>query len=205
MKSSQKQPTELPSIYLVNIINNINKFIRIPIIALTKSLMVLLSVLMALLTLSVIWQVASRYILRNPATWPDEIARFSMIWISIFGGTYVYALEKHLAVTLLPDYLRINKISNFYLLKILFHFLVIFLGIVMILGGYNVVSTNFNSGQLSAILHINVGYVYACVPISGILLIIFALIFIMRDLTLFLGFTPLDLLNPPSSNTESNV
>ncbi len=205
MKPFPKNQTELKKSSLVNAINRINKYIKTPLNVLTKSLMGLLSVLMALLTIAVIWQVASRYILRNPATWPDEIARFSMIWVSILGGAYVYSLEKHLAVTILPDYLRFKKISNFYLLKIIFHLLVIFLGIVMILGGYNVVSTNFNSGQLSAILHINVGYVYSCVPISGVLLILFALVFILRDLTLFLGFTPLDLFNPPSSNTESNV
>ncbi len=141
-----------------------------------------LFVLMLLITISVIWQVVSRYVLGNPATWPDEVARFSMIWVALLGGVYVYAQGRHLAVTILPE-LWAGKTRG-HILEAFFHVLVVILGLFVIAGGYNVTATNFVNGQLSSVLHINMGYVYASVPVTGVLLVLYALIFICREIRL---------------------
>ncbi len=139
----------------------------------------ILFVLMLSITIAVIWQVISRYILGNPASWPDEVARFSMIWVALLGGVYVYSQGKHLAVTILPELWAGSKKGH--VLQIFFHFLVVLLGIFLVLGGYIVTQNNFVNGQLSSVLHINMGYIYAAVPITGVLLIIYALVFIINE------------------------
>ncbi len=139
-----------------------------------------LFVLMLLLTVAVIWQVISRYALRYPATWTDEVARFSMIWVALLGGVYVYAQGRHLAVTILPE--KWEGTARGHALNVFFHFLVVVLGVCVTAGGYSVASTNFINGQLSSVLHINMGYVYASVPVTGVLLIMYALTFICREI-----------------------
>lgn len=138
-----------------------------------------LFVLMFLITISVIWQVVSRYLLGNPASWPDEIARFSMIWIAMLGGVYVYAQGKHLAVTILPELWAGSRKGHY--LQVFFHLLVVLLGVLVTIGGYIVSSSNFANGQLSSVLHINMGYVYLSVPVAGILLVFYSVVFIIHE------------------------
>ena len=42
--------------------------------------------IMAVLVIDVLWQVASRFILGDPSSFTDELARFLLIWLSLFGG-----------------------------------------------------------------------------------------------------------------------
>ena len=138
----------------------------------------LLFVLMLLIAVSVIWQVISRYVFGDPATWPDEVARFSMIWVALLGGVYVYAQDKHLAVTILPE--RWAGSVRGHLLQMTFHVLVALLGVLAIAGGASVATTNFVNGQLSSVLNINMGYVYVAVPVTGALLVLYAICFIVE-------------------------
>ncbi len=136
--------------------------------------------LMFLIAISVIWQVIARYIFSDPATWPDEVSRFSMMWVALLGGVSVYAQGKHLAVTILPEKWAGTMRGHY--LQSFFHFLILILGILMTYGGFFVAHTNYVNGQLSAVMHLNMGLIYLCVPISGILIIIYATAFMLCEL-----------------------
>ena len=45
------------------------------------------------LFLCVLWQVFSRYVLNNPATFTEEVSRFAVIWLSLLGTAYAYLLQ----------------------------------------------------------------------------------------------------------------
>jgi TRAP-type C4-dicarboxylate transport system permease small subunit len=47
--------------------------------------------LMAIMTINVIWQVATRYltfIFENPSSYTEELARFMLIWVGLLGAAY---------------------------------------------------------------------------------------------------------------------
>ena len=46
-----------------------------------------LAVLMAAMVLAVLWQVATRYLLRDPSSLTEELARFGLMWLGLLGGT----------------------------------------------------------------------------------------------------------------------
>ncbi|WP_273860134.1 TRAP transporter small permease [Photobacterium sp. GSS17] len=140
-----------------------------------------LCALLMLLTVSVIWQVIGRYVLTNPATWPDEIARFSLIWVAMLGGAFVYGKKKHLAVTILPE--KLAGTVKGHVLEIIHHCLVIIFGLIALVGGYTMAMNNFEFGQVSPVLKINMGYVYSAVPFSGLMLIVFAVYFIAQNMS----------------------
>ncbi|MGR2770339.1 TRAP transporter small permease [Photobacterium ganghwense] len=140
-----------------------------------------LCALLMLLTVSVIWQVIGRYVLTNPATWPDEIARFSLIWVAMLGGAFVYGKKKHLAVTILPE--KLAGTVKGHALEIIHHCLVIIFGLIALVGGYTMAMNNFEFGQVSPVLKINMGYVYSAVPFSGLMLIVFAVYFIAQNMS----------------------
>jgi TRAP-type C4-dicarboxylate transport system permease small subunit len=47
--------------------------------------------------------------------------------------------------------------------------------VVMVIGGFNLVYTTLHLGQLSGTLRIPLGYIYAIMPISGLLIMWFSL------------------------------
>lgn len=138
---------------------------------LDKILGVILVALMALMVLAVLWQVFSRYVLNAPSSFTEEIARYLLIWIGVLGAAYAAGQQQHLAIDILPP--RLNP-KNRIKLRIVINLLVIlFCVLVLIIGGGNLVYVNYSLGQSSAALNVPLGFVYAIIPISGILVIVY--------------------------------
>lgn len=58
-------------------------------------------VVMVALVACVVWQVFSRYVLSQPSTLTDELARFLMIWVGLLGAAYTVGAQRHLSIDLL--------------------------------------------------------------------------------------------------------
>ena len=129
--------------------------------------------LMAFIVLAVLWQVFSRYVLQNPSSVTEEIARYLMIWIGILGAAYASGQQEHLAINILPPKLsERNRIC----LRIGINILIMLFSLfALIIGGGNLVWVNYLLGQTSAALHLPLSVVYAALPISGILIIFYKL------------------------------
>ncbi|WP_034042971.1 TRAP transporter small permease [Wocania ichthyoenteri] len=126
----------------------------------------------ALLVLDVLFQVFSRYILGTSFTWTEEFARFSLIWMTVIGAAYLNAKKEHLSMDFLYDKLSgANKRKASVLIEI---FVFLFALIVMVIGGLNLVYTTLHLEQLSGTLRIPLGYVYAVMPFSGLLIMCFS-------------------------------
>ena len=137
-----------------------------------KALEYLLVLLMGSLVLDVVWQVASRYILKNPSSFTDELATFLLIWVGLAGAAYVKGKNQHLAIDILHSKLNPLQLNH---MMIFINFLVILFSLtIMVVGGSWLVYTRFVLGQISASLQIPVGYVYAIVPLSGLLMVYYS-------------------------------
>ncbi|KGQ33838.1 C4-dicarboxylate ABC transporter permease [Gallibacterium genomosp. 2] len=136
-------------------------------------------IVMVLLVICVTWQVFSRYVLQIPSTVTDEVARFSMIWVGLLGAAYTVGLQKHLSIDLFTHNLTHYKkaISNIFINICIFLFS---LG-VMVFGGINLVLNVYASGQISSSMQIPMAYVYIVLPISGVLMMFYSLIFLIEN------------------------
>ncbi len=144
----------------------------------TKVLGVFLSVLMATMVIDVTWQVFTRFALRNPSSYTEELARFQLVWVGLLGASYAYRTKAHLGIDILAARLsggprRALEVS-INLLVFLFAFF------VMLVGGIRLVRLTFILGQVSAALGIPMGYVYMVLPLSGILIMYFAVHFVVQ-------------------------
>ncbi|SFC46575.1 TRAP-type C4-dicarboxylate transport system, small permease component [Zunongwangia mangrovi] len=129
--------------------------------------------LMGLIVLAVLWQVFSRYVLQNPSSVTEEIARYLLIWIGLLGAAYASGQQEHLSINILPPKLNPeNRIKLMIFINIL---IVAFCFTVLIIGGGNLVLMNIELGQNSAALHLPLSVVYTVIPISGVLIIIYKL------------------------------
>lgn len=145
-----------------------------------KVLKWILVIIMAAMTLNVLWQVFTRFVLKNPSSFTEELARYMLVWVGILGAGYVAGQKLHLAIDLLLTKLTGNKKSY---LEIMIQLLIlIFAFFVMVIGGMRLVQITLTLNQISAALQIPLGYVYLVIPISGILIMFYALTFIVDEL-----------------------
>lgn len=139
-----------------------------------KYLAGILIIILSIMTLDVLWGVFTRYALGNQASWSEELARFSLIWIGVLGAAYASGKKMHLAIDLLKSKLtennqvRINMLIN--ALIILFAFT------VMVIGGGRLIYVTHVLGQTSPALQVPMYLVYSVVPISGLLVIYYKIL-----------------------------
>lgn len=145
--------------------------------ALNKKLEKLLAVfcagLMLLMVLDVSWQVFSRFILNDPSSFSEELARFLLIWIGFLGGAYAYRQYAHLGLDIIVSNLDGLKKRIVEGLSDVVCFL--FSVIVLMYGGMKMVILTLDLQQLSAALQIKMGYVYLAIPLGGLLIMLFSL------------------------------
>jgi TRAP-type C4-dicarboxylate transport system permease small subunit len=133
-----------------------------------------LVVIMSAMVINVLWQVFSRYILTNPSSFTDELARYLMIWVGVLGAAYVAGKGNHVAITYFSEKMspaNLKKTQVFINLTIL-----VFAVLGMLLGGVRLVFITLVLEQLSPALKIPLGVVYSVIPISGILIIFYKIL-----------------------------
>jgi TRAP-type C4-dicarboxylate transport system permease small subunit len=135
---------------------------------------------MVTLVVCVVWQVFSRYVLNQPSTLTDEMARFSMIWVGLLGAAYTVGAQRHLSIDLFTLEMK-GKMRFFNQLTINAAILCFALS-VMVIGGLRLVDKVFSTGQISPAMEIPMGYVYAVLPLSGLIITFYCALFIADEI-----------------------
>ena len=135
---------------------------------------------MAVLTIDVTWQVITRFILKNPSNWTEELATNLMIWVGLLGAAVAMNYKAHLGIDYFVGKLQLKKRlateAFVYLMVALFSIF------VMVVGGFRLVAVTFMFGQVSPALGMPMGYVYLSIPVSGIFLSIYSIEFLIETL-----------------------
>ncbi|PHM71875.1 TRAP transporter small permease [Xenorhabdus kozodoii] len=153
-----------------------------------KSLAFLTICLLAFLVLCVSWQVISRYLLGVPSTETDELARYLFMWVAMIGAAYTTGQHRHLAIDLLM--MKLTGVKKSIIGLIIQSAIILFSSVVLLYGGSLLVSSTLENGQITPALGWKMGYIYLCLPISGILMIFYALVDVIAILRQFTGQPP---------------
>ena len=143
-----------------------------------KLLEMALIILMGANVFNVLWQVFTRFVLRDPSSFTEELARFFLIWVGLLGASYAAGKKMHLAIDVLLQALK-NK-TKIWTDIIIQVFIFLFSFFVMVVGGLRLVTITLTLNQISAALRIKLGYVYLVLPISGLLIMFYAAVFIIE-------------------------
>ncbi len=134
-----------------------------------------LIVLLALMSVIIFTNVIVRYFTDQSIPWAEEVARHMMIWLTFLGAGPVLRYGGHLAVENLQDSLpRPLAIA----LRVVIAALLMAFFVFMIWWGLLYMErTQF---QFTAATQIPFSYIYAAMPVGGVLLIVHFL-FVLRD------------------------
>lgn len=155
--------------------------------ALDRVFRALLAAVMGLMVVCVTWQVVSRYVLGSPSSWTEELARFLLIWIGLLGGAYAYHVKMHLGLDLLSQKLspRARRVQA----RLIHAAVILFAVIVLLGGGLNLIRLAVELGQHSAALGLPMWIVYLSLPLSGLMLVVYACLALFQEPT---RVSPLD-------------
>ncbi len=126
----------------------------------------------------VIIQVFTRYVLNDPAIFTEEASRFAIIWLSLLGTAYACGRLEHMAYTMFPDKLKDGKLLTH--MRSVAVIVLLFALSVMFYGGGKLVLRALQFEQLSATLALPMGYVYLCIPLSGLLIVFYQMLIIAK-------------------------
>ncbi|WP_176086525.1 TRAP transporter small permease [Martelella sp. HB161492] len=133
-----------------------------------SAMAILLSAMVAVLA----WQVFSRYVLNAPSTFSEEFLRFGVIWLSLLGAAFSTGRGTHMAIDLLTEMAHgRTKAALMALVPVSF---IIFSVLVLIIGGMR--GVNIAAHQTSPVLGVPMGLIYASLPVSGVLMLIYSLL-----------------------------
>lgn len=154
-----------------------------------------LVVMMAVAVVNVLWQVAARFVLGDPSTITQELARYLLIWLSILGASYVVGQRGHLALELLLEKLsgQAVRVVQFLILGCVGAFALF----VLMVGGGRFVYIQATLGQTSPSLGWPLWTVYTVIPLSGLIMLVYIG---LHALQLYRGTGPLE---PDATNEDT--
>ena len=120
------------------------------------------------MVINVLWQVFSRFILNNPSSYTDELARYLMIWIGLLGAAYVSGKNEHVAITILPQ--KLSEKNQLRLKKLVIITIILFAITALVIGGARLVYITHTLGQKSPGLQMPLALIYCVIPLSGLLI-----------------------------------
>lgn len=129
--------------------------------------------LLIMVTVVVTWQVFSRYVLNDPSSFTEELARFLLIWITLLGCVLAYRHNNHLGLDMV--YSKASMAYRKVMYFIIHGAVAAFALCVMIVGGFLLVNMTEQLGQTSPVMGIDISLVYSVVPLSGFLIVLYAL------------------------------
>jgi TRAP-type C4-dicarboxylate transport system permease small subunit len=123
-------------------------------------------------------QVFFRFVLNDAMPWPEEAARFLMIWSLMLAAAYAYFSHDHARIDFL--FRRLPSSAATYV-TILIHVLVLGFMIGLIVGGTTLVERM--GGMPTGALRISRGVPFAAIPVSAVLFALISVRHIVYALT----------------------
>lgn len=140
--------------------------------SLDRALEAALVLLMGANVINVLWQVFSRFALRRPSAFTEELARYLLIWVGLLGASYASGKGLHLAIDIVVDKFRgrLRLGADLAVQTLVFLFALT----AMVVGGFRLVAITLALDQRSAVLHLKLGYIYGVLPLSGLIIMFYA-------------------------------
>lgn len=143
-----------------------------------KCLFSFLYLMLIVMLILIVIQISSRFIFKIPTTYTDESIRFSLVWMCLLGASFCFGQKKHISVETFSS--RIKGIPSHILSIVLSLLSICFISLVLIYGGVHL--SALVHSQRTPSLGIPMSVVYSVVPISGVISLIYFIIYTLEDL-----------------------
>lgn len=137
------------------------------------------ALLLSAMTVLVLYQIFTRYVLNNPAAFTEEIVKYLLMWTGFIGATYAFSTREHMALVFLRDGLK--PLPRKILVVAIDVLILLFALVIMTIGGIKLALSAVK--EYSALLGISRSLVYSMAPLSGVFITLIQVINIWEDIT----------------------
>lgn len=139
---------------------------------LDKFLMTLSVALFVVMVVIGTYQICTRYFFGHPSTISEELLTYSFTWMALCASAYVFGKRDHMRMAFIADKIK-GKPKQ--ILDIGIEVLIMaFALLALVWGGFSIMMLSMH--QQTASLGIPMGYVYTVLPVSGICIVIYAIL-----------------------------
>lgn len=118
------------------------------------------------------WQVFTRYVLKNPSPWSEELVSYLFAWMALLGASLVVGERGHMNIPIVIERMSAPFQKFFAVFGELIACL--FALIILVFGGVQI--TTLAMGQMTSSLGVAIGIFYIVLPLSGVLNIIYTIL-----------------------------
>ena len=128
--------------------------------------------LFAFMTLMGTYQILSRYIFKAPSTVSEELISYSFAWMAMLAAAYIFGKRDHMKMVFFVEKLT-DKTQS--LLGVLSELVVFLFSLGVLVRGGSAI-TSLTMTQTTPALRISMGYIYAVLPICGVIICVYSLL-----------------------------
>lgn len=118
------------------------------------------------------WQVLTRYVLKNPSTWSEELVGYLFAWMSLLGASIVTSERGHMNIPIIVERFQEAPQKALNCLGEIIAFL--FSAAILVFGGLQI--TTLAMGQMTSSLGVPIGIFYVVLPLCGVLNMIYTIL-----------------------------
>lgn len=118
------------------------------------------------------WQVFTRYILKNPSSWSEELVSYLFAWMALLGASIVVGERGHMNIPIVVD--KMGSGAKKALAIFAEVVACVFAAVILVFGGLQI--TSLAMGQMTSSLGVAIGIFYIVLPLSGVLNIIYTIL-----------------------------
>ena len=150
----------------------VKKHVKSVVDAMGKWVEVITGVMAFIMMVSLMWQVFTRFVIKIPSIWTEEIARYSFIYMAMIGASIGVKRSTHFGMTMLTDKLR-GRARIFYT-KYVVNGTILICSIFILVYGLEF-AIDYGLTRVSPTFLVPMIWVFLCMPITAVLMIVFSL------------------------------
>lgn len=122
------------------------------------------------------WQVFTRYVLKNPSSWSEELVGYMFAWMSLFGAALVVGERGHMNIPVVVERFGMGARKFFAIFAEIIACL--FAAIIHVFGGWQI--AQLAMGQMTSSLGVAIGVFYWVMPVCGAVNVIYTIMNIIE-------------------------
>ena len=139
-------------------------------------------IMVPIMTAVIFMQVLLRYVFKSPLTWPEELARYFLVWISCLGSAYAVREGMHISVVFIKNKLPQSTQAA---VAIGAHLLVISFFTLGVIQGFKLSFSQWI--ESTAALRLPMTYPTLAIPVGFGIMFMFSLELLIQDVKEFLS------------------
>ncbi|WP_069999319.1 TRAP transporter small permease [Cellulosilyticum sp. I15G10I2] len=124
-----------------------------------------------IMMMSIAWQVFTRFVVKAPSIWTEEVARYSFMYMAMFGAAVGVRKSSHFGMTLFTDRLK-GKARDIYM-KYAVNLIIAACALFILFYGWDF-AINYGTTRVSPTFLIPMTGVFISIPITGVFMLLFA-------------------------------